>query len=70
MNNEFADAALYARTRWETITLSQDTHITGDQLEAYISRGAFELARALLRLAQNSEMPAEEQRTSEWMQLC
>ena len=30
-NEEFFDAVLYARTTWETITLSRDSHIPDDE---------------------------------------
>ena len=51
-NNEFFDAALYARTLWETITLSQDSHIPEHLLQNFTARAAFELARATSALAQ------------------
>ena len=60
-NKEFFDALLYARTLWETITLSQDSHIPEHQVQEFTARGAFELARALWQLAANGGMPAEEQ---------
>ena len=60
-NKEFFDAALYARTLWETITLSRDSHIPDNQREQFTARGALELARALWQLAANGGMPAEEQ---------
>ena len=60
-NKEFFDAALYARTLWETITLSRDSHIPDNQREEFTARGALELARATLALAQSEGMPAEEQ---------
>ena len=59
-NKEFFDAALYARTLWETITLSRDSHIPDNQREDFTARGAMELARALWQLAQHGGMPAEE----------
>ena len=59
-NNEFFDAALYARTTWETITLSRDSHIPDNKRERFTARGAYELARATLALAQHGGMPAEE----------
>ena len=61
-NREFFDAALYARTLWETITLSRDSHIPDHLREDFTARGASELARATLALAQSGGMPAEEQR--------
>ena len=59
-NKEFFEACLYARTQWETITLSRDSHIPDDLREAFTARGAIELARALLNLAQQGGMPPEE----------
>ena len=53
---------LYARTLWETITLSQDSHIPEHLQEEFTARGAAELARATLALAQSGGMPPEEQR--------
>ena len=60
-NKEYFDAALYARTTWETITLSQDSHIPEGEREEYTARGAMELARALWQLAEHGDMPPEEQ---------
>ena len=59
-NKEFFDAALYARTLWETITLCGDSHIPDDLRQYFTARGARELARALWQLAQHGDMPAEE----------
>ena len=59
-NKEFFDAALYARTLWETITLSRDSHIPDDLRDQFTARGASELARALFRLAAHGDMPPEE----------
>ena len=59
-NKEFFDAALYARTLWETITLSRDSHISDDEREQLTARGAMELARALWQLAVHGGMPPEE----------
>ena len=63
-NNEFFDAALYARTLWETITMSRDSHIPEKDRERYTARGALELSRALWQLAQSGGMPAEEQQVA------
>ena len=60
LNKEFFDAALYARTLWETITLSRDSHIPDHQLQEFTARGAYELARALWQLAVHGGMPPEE----------
>ena len=59
-NKEYFDAALYARTLWETITMSRDSHIPDSQREDFTARGAFELARALWQLAEHGGMPPEE----------
>ena len=61
-NKEYFDAALYARTLWETITLSRDSHIPEHLREQFTARGAIELARSLLRLAEDGGMPPEERR--------
>ena len=63
-NKEFFDAALYARTLWETITLSRDSHIPDHQREEFTARGAMELARTLWLLAQYGDMPPEEQQVA------
>ena len=60
-NKEYFDAVLYARTNWETITLSRDSHIPGDQKERFIAQGAFFLAKATLSLAEHGGIPPEEQ---------
>ena len=59
-NKEFFDACLYARTTWETITRSQDSHIPEHLQQPFTARGAKELARALQALAQHGGMSAEE----------
>ena len=59
-NKEFFDAALYARTLWETERLRRDSHIPEHKREGYTARGAYELARALWQLAEHGGMPAEE----------
>ena len=59
-NKEYFDAALYARTLWETITMSCDSHIPDNLREQFTARGAKELARALHALAQHGGMPVEE----------
>ena len=59
-NKIYFDAALYARTLWETITLSRDSHIPEIQREEFTARGAYEIARALWQLAENGDMPPEE----------
>ena len=63
-NNEYYDACLYARTLWETITMSRDSHIPDHQREHYTAQGAYELARALWKLAQHGDMPEAEQQTT------
>ena len=59
-NKKYFDAALYARTTWETITLSRDSHIPDNLREEFTARGASALSRALWRLAEYGDMPAEE----------
>ena len=60
-NNEYVDAELYARTTWETITLSRDSHIPDDRLQWFTARGAYYLAFAMLHLAKHGEgIPPEE----------
>ena len=58
-NREFIDAELYARTTWETITLSRDSHIPDDQRQWFTARGAYYLASAMYTLAQNGDIPPE-----------
>ena len=58
-NKEFEDAALYAGTTWETITLSRDSHIPDHQREWFTARGAYFLALAMLALAQHGDVPPE-----------
>ena len=53
-NKIYFDAALYARTLWETITMSRDSHIPDNQRDDFTARGAIELARALYFLAKCS----------------
>ena len=62
LNKEYFDAALYARTLWETITMSRDSHIPDNLREEFTARGAMELARALWQLAAFGGMPAEEKK--------
>ena len=59
-NKEYFDAVLYARTSWETITLSRDSHIPDNQREEFTAKGAYYLAKALLYFAISGGMPAEE----------
>ena len=49
-NEEYEDAALYARTTWETITLSRDSHIPDDARGWFTAQGAYYLAKAMLNL--------------------
>ena len=62
-NREFFDAELYARTTWETITLSRDSHIPDDQRQWFTARGAYYLAKAMLNLAQDGDIPPEANQT-------
>ena len=59
-NREYFDAVLYARTTWETITLSRDSYIPENEREWFIAQSAFYLAKATQCLAENGDMPAEE----------
>ena len=61
-NKEFFDAVLYARTTWETLTLSRDSHIPDNQRDWFIAQGAHFLAKAIKSFAQYGDMPAEEQK--------
>ena len=63
-NNEYEDAELYARTTWETITLSQDSHIPDDKRQLFTAQGAYYLAKAMLALAQNGDIPPEANQTA------
>ena len=59
-NKEFVDAELYARTTWETITLSRDSHIPDDRRQWFTAQGAYYLALAMCELAQNrGDIPPE-----------
>ena len=60
-NKEYFDAVLFARTLWETITLSRDSHIPEHQQQPFTARGAVELARSLWQMAVHGDMPPEEQ---------
>ena len=63
-NKEYEDAALYARTTWETITLSRDSHIPDNQRQYFTAQGAHYLALAMLHLAQNGDVPPEANQTA------
>ena len=63
-NREFADAVLYAHTTWETLTLSRDSHIPGDELDSYIALGARFLAKSIWSLAVNGDASEEEKRAT------
>ena len=58
-NEEFVDAELYARTTWETITLSRDSHIPDDRRQYFTANGAYYLASAMYELAKNGDIPPE-----------
>ena len=62
-NNEYVDAELYARTTWETITLSRDSHIPDDRRQWFTAQGAYYLAFAMHMLAQDGDIPPEENQT-------
>ena len=63
-NGEFFDALLYARTSWETITLSRDSHIPDNQRQEFIAKGAHYLAKALHALAHSGGMPEKEKQAT------
>ena len=63
-NKEYVDAELYARTTWETITLSRDSHIPDNDLQWFTAKGAYYLARSMLCLAQHGDIPPEENQTA------
>ena len=63
-NNEYEDAELYARTTWETITLSRDSHIPDNKRQEFTAQGAYFLALAMLRLAQHGNIPPEANQTA------
>ena len=57
-NKEYADAAIYAQTLWETINdTSTNNHIPAAQRQPFIARGALELARTTLRLSEHGGLP-------------
>ena len=58
-NKEYQDAELYARTTWETITLSRDSHIPDNERQYFTARGAHYLALAMVNLAQHGNIPPE-----------
>ena len=59
-NKEYVDAELYARTTWETITLSRDSHIPDNRRHWFTAQGAYYLAFAMLELAKNGgDIPPE-----------
>ena len=60
-NNKFADAALYARTLWETINdKSSNNHIPENERQPYIANGAKCLAEATLALAESGTLSVRE----------
>ena len=63
-NEEFEDAALCARTTWETITLSRDSHIPDNQRQYFTAQGAYYLSSAMLRLAEHGDIPPEANQTA------
>ena len=58
-NKEFVDAEVYARTTFETITLSRDSHIPDDRRQYFTAQGAYFLALAMYELARNGDIPPE-----------
>ena len=63
-NNEFVDAVLYARSTWETITLSRDSRIPDDELQWFTAQGAYFLAQAIFKLAMSGDIPPEANQTA------
>ena len=63
-NKEYVDAELYARTTWETITLSRDSHIPDNKRQYFTAEGAFYLSLAMLALAQHGDIPPEANQTA------
>ena len=63
LNEEYEDAELYARTTWETITLSRDSHIPDAARRRFTAEGAHYLAKAMLGLAENVGIPLEANQT-------
>ena len=59
-NNEYVDAHLYASTLNEIINHKYDNKIPEDQRQRYIAKGAYFLALATLRLAQDGGIPPGE----------
>ena len=59
-NNEYADAHLYASTLYEIINHKHDNKIPDDQRQRYVAQGAYYLAQAILRLAQDGGIPPGE----------
>ena len=62
-NKEYEDAELYARTTWETITLSRDSHIPDNQRQYFTTQGVYYLALAMLKLAEHGNVPPEANQT-------
>ena len=62
-NQEYEDAELYARTTWETITLSRDSHIPDNRRQWFTAQGAYYLAKAMLCLADHGDIPPEANQT-------
>ena len=62
-NGEYFDAELYARTTWETITLSRDSHIPDDRRQWFTAQGAYYLAVAMYGLAKAGDIPPEANQT-------
>ena len=61
-NNEFERAELIARTAYEMITATYDNIIPEARRQQYQAEGAYYLARATFRLADEKEMIAPEQK--------
>ena len=63
-NKEFFDAVLYARTTWETITLSRDSHIPENKVQWFTAKGAQLLVKATFSLAHSGGISAEEKQAA------
>ena len=66
LNNEFVEAEYYARTLFKTLLSSlssHDNHIPEGERQPYVARGALELSRAIVSLAEAGGILPEEKQT-------